>query len=421
MLPPERVKPLLLHEDPYVRDLAAEYFAGCWSQDPDLVPMILEAHRRLGPTRYFKGLDSCSRFALTPQSLDEVLEFLAGATDDRTIRDLNRAIVLAPVELLTAREEALRANPRFDGDLWPRIERRREWAGWSAEALWTELQDFARRSADAHDTGGLDLTYSADLTEALGRRDVPDGDTIIHLLRSREVEESWLEIFLIDLAGQRRLRAAVPALVDKFRVDTDYMLEQAVEALARIGDPEASRLIRLAWPEAPEHFRYYTPSVLGQIKDPDSEEALLALVEVEADLTIRTSLCMGLCELFSERGVEAVRRVIATGYDTFYTSLEEELLPVVTALEIEIPEAESWRQERERQWRQFQRRLAEMQEWERRDQARPSRASDAPGRSAAEMPAPVETIRRAEPKVGRNEPCPCGSGKKFKKCCGRTP
>jgi hypothetical protein len=26
---------------------------------------------------------------------------------------------------------------------------------------------------------------------------------------------------------------------------------------------------------------------------------------------------------------------------------------------------------------------------------------------------------RATPKVGRNEPCPCGSGKKYKKCCGR--
>ena len=23
------------------------------------------------------------------------------------------------------------------------------------------------------------------------------------------------------------------------------------------------------------------------------------------------------------------------------------------------------------------------------------------------------------PKVGRNDPCPCGSGKKYKKCCGR--
>jgi uncharacterized protein len=27
--------------------------------------------------------------------------------------------------------------------------------------------------------------------------------------------------------------------------------------------------------------------------------------------------------------------------------------------------------------------------------------------------------RRSGPKVGRNDPCPCGSGKKFKKCCGK--
>jgi len=26
---------------------------------------------------------------------------------------------------------------------------------------------------------------------------------------------------------------------------------------------------------------------------------------------------------------------------------------------------------------------------------------------------------REEPKVGRNDPCPCGSGKKYKKCCGK--
>jgi len=30
---------------------------------------------------------------------------------------------------------------------------------------------------------------------------------------------------------------------------------------------------------------------------------------------------------------------------------------------------------------------------------------------------PIKT-RIAEKKVGRNEPCPCGSGKKYKKCCG---
>lgn len=26
---------------------------------------------------------------------------------------------------------------------------------------------------------------------------------------------------------------------------------------------------------------------------------------------------------------------------------------------------------------------------------------------------------RVEPKIGRNDPCPCGSGKKYKKCCGK--
>ena len=41
------------------------------------------------------------------------------------------------------------------------------------------------------------------------------------------------------------------------------------------------------------------------------------------------------------------------------------------------------------------------------------------------MPAPVERAMgytgepiRVQPKVGRNEPCTCGSGAKFKKCCG---
>lgn len=32
---------------------------------------------------------------------------------------------------------------------------------------------------------------------------------------------------------------------------------------------------------------------------------------------------------------------------------------------------------------------------------------------------PPQTQQHEGRKVGRNEPCPCGSGKKFKKCCGR--
>jgi preprotein translocase subunit SecA len=31
---------------------------------------------------------------------------------------------------------------------------------------------------------------------------------------------------------------------------------------------------------------------------------------------------------------------------------------------------------------------------------------------------PIETVRRQGRKIGRNDPCPCGSGRKYKKCCG---
>ena len=56
----------------------------------------------------------------------------------------------------------------------------------------------------------------------------------------------------------------------------------------------------------------------------------------------------------------------------------------------------------------------------------PAPNTAAPARSSAtQQPprvggddAPVKTVRRDEPKVGRNDPFPCGSGKKYKKCHG---
>jgi len=43
-----------------------------------------------------------------------------------------------------------------------------------------------------------------------------------------------------------------------------------------------------------------------------------------------------------------------------------------------------------------------------------------PRPSASEYPpyVPFKPIRNEAAKVGRNDPCPCGSGKKYKKCCG---
>ena len=35
-------------------------------------------------------------------------------------------------------------------------------------------------------------------------------------------------------------------------------------------------------------------------------------------------------------------------------------------------------------------------------------------------PAPQSPVTRDAPKVGRNDPCVCGNGRKYKKCCGKN-
>ncbi|MCB1232448.1 MAG: preprotein translocase subunit SecA [Verrucomicrobiae bacterium] len=43
-----------------------------------------------------------------------------------------------------------------------------------------------------------------------------------------------------------------------------------------------------------------------------------------------------------------------------------------------------------------------------------------PEEEGPQIKLPTGPIKREQPKVGRNDPCPCGSGKKYKQCCGKT-
>ena len=52
------------------------------------------------------------------------------------------------------------------------------------------------------------------------------------------------------------------------------------------------------------------------------------------------------------------------------------------------------------------------------DHASATLSLQAQGADSAQA-SPVEPVRRGGEKVGRNEPCPCGSGKKYKRCHGK--
>ena len=67
--------------------------------------------------------------------------------------------------------------------------------------------------------------------------------------------------------------------------------------------------------------------------------------------------------------------------------------------------------------------IAELEARQRAARALKFQHADAPHLGGAEPqaeapPATAETFKREQPKVGRNQPCPCGSGKKYKHCHG---
>jgi hypothetical protein len=61
--------------------------------------------------------------------------------------------------------------------------------------------------------------------------------------------------------------------------------------------------------------------------------------------------------------------------------------------------------------------IAEMQNWVSYDNPQAQQKSQQKAELLARALQEMHTITKAQKKVGRNDPCPCGSGKKYKKCC----
>jgi hypothetical protein len=108
------------------------------------------------------------------------------------------------------------------------------------------------------------------------------------------------------------------------------------------------------------------------------------------------------------RGIEALQEVFSEGHSVFIgDSLE--VLGLLHGRD--IPELPIIKRERERSQARRGKRLLELNDLAKRIQERGGIEASLAGQTNA------LTIRHNAPKIGRNAPCPCGSGKKYKKCC----
>ena len=451
MLTPQQVIPFLEHDDADVRQHAVLYLAGAQDPAPATADDFWQAIDRLGLD---EAASHVSRLELMPQTDDSVGRTLAAlATAGEHVRDdLVRVLRSLDFELLRRHRDAIRSAENVPAEVQEHLDHRLALAEESPDALWNRLLAKAAE-LEGKQLIEADALAAERVIEALARHPEAAADRAVGMLRDPAVRD-WREVIVTDLVGEMRLKRAdaVEALIDKLRdQNADILWETAGEGLVRIGSETV--VSRLAERFASEEwgFRISAAGVLGRIKRPDAEAAILRLLPEEKDKEVTTFLVaslLDLCPTDPETLEQARRVILEERYEPGTADLKEVLLAAGRMVGYEPPEAEQWRRQQEEDRKRFESGAADADGILAAIQSRKLAAEDlgtvgqilgipdarplpplrpatrqrraAPGRRGAEGYAAAQharTFRRPTAKVGRNDPCPCGSGKKYKKCC----
>jgi uncharacterized protein YecA (UPF0149 family) len=140
-----------------------------------------------------------------------------------------------------------------------------------------------------------------------------------------------------------------------------------------------------------ENSIIYAASIVENIKTDFAVEVLRDAYRSAKELDHQDILMEALCHQLSEEALPEINQHMELDYTSGLVDIEQTAYSYFSILGLKHRELALWKQvalERELDFKQ--------------------KGDDLPL-------APVQN----EMKVGRNDPCPCGSGKKYKKCCGK--
>ncbi len=426
-LPEAKIKEAIVHPDKLVRQEALLYFAECYSRDAEVMPLAIKAIETYGRRHTFQYVYVLPQLAQTEASIEWAIKELHREEDQSEDRDnyfpaLSRLLCSAEPQILQPRADEILQAPGFLKELAPDFRERLQLTSWEAEQSWEELEQVCAKGVGKEYSSDMDFDHASRVVEALARKGEKYVDRILDLL-GQKIEDfetdpmTWLEIFLVMLAGEMRLERAVPLIIKKLHECGEILSEQCVEALGKIGTDAAAEALTEGWLEAVWDYRLYATSALQKVHSDATVRKCLDLLSQDKELDIRTHLADALLGQYAEEGIEPVREMVQRrAYDSTCTDLMRKLVAVSTVLGLTFPEYPIWKRDAEEKMVKQERRMKEM----RGVFESPVKPSLPPKPSPARhdflerKPTPVLS---AEKHVGRNDPCPCGSGKKFKKCC----
>lgn len=433
-LPEENIKQAILHPDSLVRTRALHYFSRSFSHDVTVMPLVIAAVEKLGRESSVHLVGEGEDLPQTECTIQWCLEELRQdfGEQNETLDDfrfaLSKLLASAHPSLTLARQTEILELPHFLPQLGSTLSERIHLFGEDTESLWNKLFEFCERENEKEYLCEMDLPHANRLVEALGRGGDEVANRVLTMLREEigpdaDSPRAFMQGFVLRLAGELRLTAAVPRLLETLKQDDEWFNEECQRALIKIGGDEVADALVREFPSAAWHFRLHGSGVLEQLHTEGVVQKCIEFFEDETDETIRTCLGQAALAQFDTAAIEPVRQFILTNkLDPEILDLRENLVAASTALGIEFPEYADWK-ENEEDSQTLRRQLFAAKygsvnetsnDWNDATEDDGYRADEGGFPESASSPS---TIYREETRIGRNDPCPCGSGKKYKKCC----
>jgi uncharacterized protein YchJ len=295
--------------------------------------------------------------------------------------------------------------------------------GFTAEKLWQELDEFCEHKKGEDHLSGEDIDFAHRLVQAMGRHPNVFDNRVLDLL-GQEIEDftdhpmKWMEPCIVRLAGELRLQQAIPLLIKKLHEDDEVLTPDCVRSLVKIGGDEVVEAVADDFREAEWAFRLDSAGIFEKIHTDRSVEQSLALLDWEEELVIQCRLAQSALLNFADQAIEPARQlVLNTELDPHVIEVRNDLLAASTLMGVQVPEYEQWKEDSKHDV-EFRRSWYATHYLDSANEENDYLEDDYEDYDE-DLVAPPDTVVREHQKIGRNEPCPCGSGKKYKKCCLR--
>ncbi|MCM3118833.1 SEC-C metal-binding domain-containing protein [Neobacillus sp. MER 74] len=220
-------------------------------------------------------------------------------------------------------------------------------------------------------------------------------EEVIEEILQEELNEKWFSfhgILAVYMIGILKLEKYIPLLASLLDRDDDTLLEEVSAALIGFQSDDVVQAVEPYLKNSDSII--YASSVVENIKSDRAVQALIKAYRGTDELDEQDMLIEALCHQLSREALPVISNHMKNEYFSGLVDIEQTVYGYYSILGESHPELLDWK-------------LAAL--------GREIDFRNASNRGGNPQSSPIQK----ENKVGRNDPCLCGSGKKYKKCCGK--